>query len=110
MAESAGLAGQVQRIARVRDDAAIHCRAAGELLFSSHRAALEQRWSAVSHQIQRQRDNAECADSEFDLIEEEGVHGLLADLTFDPDQNVAAAFIATGVRPKIAILREQGVN
>jgi len=110
LAKSVGLAEQVSVVARVRDDQAIHCSVAGELLFSSQRAALEQRWSDVSHQIQRQRDNSECADSEFDLIEEEGVHGLLADLSFNPDEDVAAPFIATGVRPKIAILREQGVN
>ncbi len=110
LAKSVGLAEQVSVVARVRDDQAINCSVAGELLFSSDRAALEQRWSGVSHQIQRQRDNSECADSEFDLIEEEGLHGLLADLSFNPDEDVAAPFIATGVRPKIAILREQGVN
>ena len=110
LAKSVGLGGQTRVVARVRGDEAIHCRAGTELLFSSDRAVLEQRWSAVSHQIQRQRDNVECADSEFDLIDEEGVHGLLAQLSFNPDEDVAAPYIATGVRPKIAILREQGVN
>ncbi len=36
--------------------------------------------------------------------------GLVPTLTFDPDEDVAAPFIATGVRPRVAVLREQGVN
>ena len=56
------------------------------------------------------RDNPECADSEYELISDKHNGGLVLTMGFDPEENLAAPFINTGVRPKVAILREQGVN
>ncbi|HRO62177.1 phosphoribosylformylglycinamidine synthase [Thermomonas sp.] len=67
-------------------------------------------WWAVSHAIQRLRDNPECADSEREHARRFDAPGLQPKLTFDPAEDIAAPFVATGARPKVAILREQGVN
>jgi len=64
----------------------------------------------VSWRIARLRDNPECADAEFARAIDAEDSGLSMALTFDPADDVAAPMIATGVRPRIAILREQGVN
>ncbi|MGE5467634.1 MAG: phosphoribosylformylglycinamidine synthase [Ignavibacteria bacterium] len=79
-------------------------------MFSVRRAELQQAWSEVSYQIARLRDDAQCAKEEFDAIADAGDPGLSAQLTFDANVDSAAPFVATGARPKIAILREQGVN
>jgi phosphoribosylformylglycinamidine synthase len=71
---------------------------------------LERVWSEVSFRMQQMRDNPECAKEEFDRILDCDDPGLSASLTFDPAEDIAAPLIATGARPKIAILREQGVN
>src|SRR6266852_2849750 len=60
--------------------------------------------------MQQLRDEPACAKEEFDRILDREDPGLSADLTFDPTDDVAAPFIARGARPKVAILREQGVN
>jgi phosphoribosylformylglycinamidine synthase len=60
--------------------------------------------------MQKMRDNPACAQQEYDRILDKADAGLHAKLTFDPSDNIAAPFIATGARPKMAILREQGVN
>ena len=78
-------------------------------LIDSRRGALQQLWSKTSHAIQRLRDNAECADQEFEAIVADDP-GLSAQLTYSCDEDVAAPFINVGTPPRIAILREQGVN
>jgi len=60
--------------------------------------------------MQQLRDEPGCAKEEFDRILDREDPGLSAALTFDPADDVAAPFIAKGARPKVAILREQGVN
>jgi phosphoribosylformylglycinamidine synthase len=74
------------------------------------RTDLHRAWSATTHALQRLRDHPDAADEEHRRIDDEGDPGLSPRLTFDPADDVAAPFIATGVRPAIAILREQGVN
>ena len=72
--------------------------------------ALHAIWHETSYAIQSIRDNPACAQAEYDAISNGSDSGLFAELSFSPSDNVAAPFISTGVRPKIAILREQGVN
>lgn len=74
------------------------------------RADLQRVWQETSHAIQRLRDNPACADSEFALIGDNERSALFADLKFDVNEDIAAPFINSGAKPKIAILREQGVN
>jgi phosphoribosylformylglycinamidine synthase len=82
----------------------------GEPVFGGQRRLLQRQWAETSYQIQRLRDNADCADQEFDLILDEDNPGLSTKLSFDVNQDIAAPYIKKGVRPQVAILREQGVN
>jgi phosphoribosylformylglycinamidine synthase len=67
-------------------------------------------WTETSYRMQAQRDNSDCAQQEFDTLLDSDDPGLSVELSFDPTEDVAAPFIQTGVRPRLAILREQGVN
>ena len=87
-------------------DVTVRCR--DELLYRSDRADLQSIWSETSYRLQRMRDNPECADEEFASIRADDP-GLRSLLTFAPNEDVSA-HVAAGARPRIAILREQGVN
>jgi phosphoribosylformylglycinamidine synthase len=82
----------------------------GKILFSDTRVNLHRIWSETTYQMQKLRDNPVCAQQEYDRILDENNRGLFEELTFNPSENIAASYISTGVRPKMAILREQGVN
>ncbi len=88
----------------------VRVRAGGEVIFSASRLDLHRRWSEVSFRIQEMRDNPDCARQEYSRFSDESDPGLHARLSYDPSKDVAAPFIATGARPAVAILREQGVN
>lgn len=81
-----------------------------KVIYSEQRSALHRLWSETSWRIARLRDNPACADAEYGRLLDETDPGITPKLTFDPSENVAAPFLATGVRPRVAILREQGVN
>lgn len=78
-------------------------------VFSAPLSDLHQAWDDVSWRIARLRDNPACADEEHAAAGRADDPGLHVHLTFDPKENVAAPFVNTA-RPKMAILREQGVN
>ncbi|MGL4315012.1 MAG: phosphoribosylformylglycinamidine synthase [Pseudomonas sp.] len=82
----------------------------GEPVFGGQRRLLQRQWAETSYQIQRLRDNVTCAEQEFDLILDEDNPGLSTKLSFDVNQDIAAPYIKKGVRPQVAVLREQGVN
>lgn len=82
----------------------------GQTLLSESRILLEQAWAETSFRIQTMRDNSECAQQEFDQIARQDDPGFNPQVTFDPQVNMTAPMIASGVRPAMAILREQGVN
>jgi phosphoribosylformylglycinamidine synthase len=71
---------------------------------------LKRAWSETSWRMRRLRDEPQCADEEFAAQSAEADTGLTVDLSFDPQEDVAAPYVARGVRPRVAILREQGVN
>ncbi|MBF0802980.1 MULTISPECIES: phosphoribosylformylglycinamidine synthase [unclassified Neisseria] len=107
--EKSGLAaGLIGRPAFGSDGLSI--RLNNETVFNESRLKLQQAWQQTSHQIQRLRDNPECADSEFALLADNQRSALFADLKFDLKEDLAAPFINSGAKPKIAVLREQGVN
>ena len=81
-----------------------------KVIYSEARSALHRLWSETSWRIARLRDNPACADAEYDRLLDETDPGITPKLTFDPSENIAAPFLATGARPRVAILREQGVN
>ena len=99
---------RVVDIANRRDDEQIRVNMGGECVLDSDRATLQQTWASVSYQMQRLRDDAQCADEEFATILRPG-DGLNARLTFDPDHDVVLPFVGKD-KPRVAILREQGVN
>ncbi|WP_339410375.1 phosphoribosylformylglycinamidine synthase [Pseudomonas sp. EA_35y_Pfl2_R5] len=90
------------------DDVAISFN--GQPVFAGQRRLLQRQWAQTSYQIQRLRDNVQCAEQEFDAILDEENPGLSAKLSFDVNQDISAPYIRKGVRPQIAVLREQGVN
>jgi len=79
-------------------------------IYAAKRSNLHQIWSKTSWQIARLRDNPACADAEYARILDVNDPGMQPRISFDMQEDIAAPFIATGVRPKVAILREQGVN
>ena len=79
-------------------------------VLSKPRAELQKVWSETSWRIARLRDNPDCTDQEYARATDANDLGLSMSLTFDPAEDIAAPFVATGNRPRIAILREQGVN
>ncbi|STZ08501.1 Phosphoribosylformylglycinamidine synthase [Moraxella caprae] len=75
------------------------------------RSDLQNEWTKVSHAIARTRDNPICADQEFALINDIDHYGLIAQANYDLNQAVEAPYVnARTSQPKVAILREQGVN
>jgi phosphoribosylformylglycinamidine synthase len=79
-------------------------------LFAEPRSALQRLWSDTSYRMQTLRDNPESAREEHDAILDDADPGLSPRLGFDPAEDVAAPFVARGARPRLAVLREQGVN
>ncbi|MCF6283361.1 MAG: phosphoribosylformylglycinamidine synthase [Candidatus Polarisedimenticolaceae bacterium] len=90
------------------DDSVVVRRGEAELL-SFSRVELQQTWSDVSFRMQSLRDTPLCAEQEFARIAEDDA-GISPIITFDQADDIAAPMINTGVRPAMAILREQGVN
>ncbi|WP_313252784.1 phosphoribosylformylglycinamidine synthase [Stenotrophomonas sp.] len=99
-----------QRIARPTTAPVVRVQLGGESLAEWRWEDLFDAWWSVTHAMQKLRDNPEAADQERAVARNFNAPGLKPKLSFDPAEDVAAPFIATGARPKIAILREQGVN
>ncbi len=104
-----GLGNSTHDIGHAWSDDLVIFRNGEHTVYESDRTSLHQLWSLNSYHIQKRRDNPECAQQEFDALAKTNP-GLSAKLSFDVNENPAAPMIATGVRPKVAILREQGVN
>jgi len=107
---AAGLGDCVAVIGQPVNNGHVSIRHGENEVFAGERRLLQRQWAETSYQIQRLRDNAECADQEFDALLEEDNPGLSAKLSFDVNEDIAAPFIKRGVRPQVAVLREQGVN
>ena len=82
----------------------------GKTVLDESRIDLQRAWTETTYQMQRLRDNPECAEEEFDTVLDGEDPGFDAQLSFDVDEDVAAPYINKGARPTMAILREQGVN
>ena len=97
-------------VATIGSDEKIVIRNQAGIVLEQTRADLQRAWQETSHAIQRLRDNPACADSEFALIGDNDRSALFADVKFDVNEDIAAPFVNSGAKPKIAVLREQGVN
>jgi len=89
---------------------AVEVRHDGRVILAYPLAQLLHAWNEVSWAIARLRDNPHCADAEYGRAADAPAPLLSLALSFDPREDIAAPWIATGARPRIAILREQGVN
>ncbi len=103
-----GLSDHICLIGQPRKDERILVSHGGSLLIERGRAELQSLWSEASYQIQRLRDNPDCARQEFEALRTQRRDPPLK-LTFAPEQDVAAPWIKLA-KPRVAILREQGVN
>lgn len=106
----AGLGSHTSVIGTLNGDDRIRFSFDGKPVVDEARTELQRLWAETSFRIQSLRDNAECAAEEYDNLLDTADPGLHASLSFDPEENVAAPFINTGARPRVAVLREQGVN
>ncbi|PIA12877.1 phosphoribosylformylglycinamidin [Coemansia reversa NRRL 1564] len=90
----------------------VRIRAAGAIVFEHPRAALCAMWAETSYRMQALRDHPRCAQEEYDLLSNDTDCGLKYALTFDPaaDSTVPRGISTNAVRPRVAVLREQGVN
>ncbi|MCA0177354.1 MAG: phosphoribosylformylglycinamidine synthase [Proteobacteria bacterium] len=105
-----GLAAHSHVIGQPDDSGLLRIWRDARLVHQAALTELQAAWDDVSWRIAAERDNPACADSEHALASSHGDAGLHLALTFDAAEDVAAPFIASGARPKLAILREQGVN
>ena len=99
-----------QRIARPTTAPVVRVQLEGETLVEWRWEELFDAWWSVTLAMQKLRDNPDAADQERAVARNFNAPGLKPKLTFDAAEDVAAPFIASGARPKVAILREQGVN
>ncbi len=104
-----GLADCLYDLGAAAPGDAIVIKSGTDTVIADSRGRLQALWSRTSFEIQALRDNPECAREEYARHTSDDP-GLSAALTFDPAEDVAAPLIATGVRPRVAVLREQGVN
>lgn len=105
-----GLIECAQRIARPTTAPAVRVHLDGEVLAEWRWDSLFEAWWSVTHAMQRRRDNPESADEERAAVSRFDAPPLQPKLTFDPAEDVAAPYIVSGARPRLAVLREQGVN
>ena len=106
--ERAGLGACCQLIGTVEEGEAVRVRHGERLVYEGRRSILQQAWSETTLHMQALRDDPQCAEEEFARIAAPDP-GLSVSLSFDPNDDVAAPFVETR-RPRVAILREQGVN
>jgi phosphoribosylformylglycinamidine synthase len=104
-----GLADALHVIGSINNDDKIRICSAETVLIENERCYFQRLWSETSFRLQALRDNPDSAQQEFDGLLADNP-GLSSNLQFDQDEDIAAPFISSGAKPRIAILREQGVN
>ena len=108
---NAGLfAENVIEIGKINGNKEINLSENDNSIYSRPLLHLHQLWSSTSYHMQSLRDNPACADEEFARLQDASDPGLSLDLTFALDDSINLSFINEKPRPKLAVLREQGVN
>jgi phosphoribosylformylglycinamidine synthase len=110
IADSLGMADSLESIASIRDDDFIKIYSGVREVFTSSRIDLHRIWAQTSYKLQCLRDNSACAKEEFDALLDPDDPGLTVKSSFDLNVDIAAPYINVGSKPRVAILREQGVN
>lgn len=98
-----------QIIGTVTAENAINISVNGQTVFADSRVNLHRMWSETTYHMQSLRDNPACAQQEYDRILNTADAGLQVHTTFDINEDISAPYLNL-TRPKMAILREQGVN
>ncbi len=105
-----GLAAQTHEIGKATTTRQIIIKRDAAVLFSDTLMNLRKIWSRVSYDMQRLRDNPQCAEQEYASKLDDNNPGMSPIVTFDSNDDIAAPYLNLSVKPKVAILREQGVN
>jgi len=96
-------------IGRVEEEPKLTVRSDDEVVLELDRATMQREWSEMSYRIQALRDNPATAREEFDRVLDDADPGLNVELQFDPNDDIARIYRGSE-KPRVAILREQGVN
>jgi len=104
-----GLADCLHLIGRAAPGDEVEILDGPRTVLQDSRSRLQQLWSRTSYEIQSLRDHPDCALEEYARIVGDDP-GLSASLSFDVADDIAAPYVSRGARPRVAILREQGVN
>ncbi|GAB1263702.1 phosphoribosylformylglycinamidine synthase [Aurantivibrio infirmus] len=106
-----GLVKNIHTLGSVIADQSLTFKFKEQIVYANSRPQLETMWSETSYRMQSLRDNPESAQQEFESIVADDP-GLSVSLNFDihEAENQSAPYISKGTKPKVAILREQGVN
>ena len=107
--DKSGLSHCTSVIGKVVKEQQLTIHLGDNLIYSASRAKLQTIWSEVSYRMQALRDNPNCAKQQFERISDDSDPGLTASLTFDVNNDLDCTYLSEP-KPKIAILREQGVN
>ena len=107
--ENAGLKKCVHHIANINQSDNISIYQQGKLVFNEKRVNLYSCWSSTSFEISKLRDNPVCAKSENQQLLMRS-DGLMVSTKFDINESISAPYLNVENKPKIAILREQGIN
>ncbi|MEE6028382.1 phosphoribosylformylglycinamidine synthase [Avibacterium paragallinarum] len=108
--EQNGVLPLLKELGTVSQDDQFEITRGTKVLLKEARSELRGIWAELTHKMQALRDNPECADQEFVAKKKPDDKGFSVSLTYDLNEDIAAPYIAKGVRPRIAILREQGIN
>jgi len=100
---------KAQAIGRVERTPRLTVRSDEQVVLELDRTTMQREWSEMSYRIQALRDNPATAKEEFERLLDDKDPGLNARLTFDANEDIARPYRGAG-RPRVAILREQGVN
>ncbi len=108
--EDSGLGGCVFELGRPNAVDRLRLTMAGSVLLDEARGPLRRSWSETSWLLARMRDDPGCADQEYELACDPHDSGRPVRLAFDPQQVLHGPWVHAGRRPRVAVLREQGVN
>ena len=108
--EAAGLASECHPLGSVNRAGRFVIETQGKVIYSESGIELQRTWAQTTYHLQKLRDNPRCAQEEYDRVLDAADPGLHARLTFDPAEDIAGPFLNLDAKPRMAILREQGVN
>ncbi len=110
LAEKFGIANALHKLGQATSGERIVIKQTDQVLLDENRIDCHRAWSATTYEMQKLRDNPECAQQEYDCLLDVDDAGLHSDTSFDVNEDISLPYIQSGLRPKVAILREQGVN